>query len=212
MWVELVVGFFFALRGFSPGSPVFPSPQKPTFSNCNSTRKGRRKTCTFWMCYRQIIIYFINSVVFICHYVRSVKSIQFIDLIIHFLQHSTKNCPNLKIGDRNRMWLMTDNWIQITAFCIAWPAFFFCSDRPRSEAFFKIRAYLCIHFVKHSKGSSLNKMSSYRHESGEESLYITQRMYQRCTCGFPPWINWSFYSKSNNCICSLIAKNYDMKS
>ena len=28
----------FAPRGFSPGTPVFPSPQKPTFSNSNSTR------------------------------------------------------------------------------------------------------------------------------------------------------------------------------
>ena len=25
-------------RGFSPGTPVFPSPQKPTFPNSNSTR------------------------------------------------------------------------------------------------------------------------------------------------------------------------------
>ena len=30
--------FFMALRGFSPGTPVFPSPQKPTFPNSNSTR------------------------------------------------------------------------------------------------------------------------------------------------------------------------------
>ena len=28
----------FAPRGFSPGTPVFPSPQKPTFSNSNSTK------------------------------------------------------------------------------------------------------------------------------------------------------------------------------
>ena len=27
-----------APRGFSPGTPVFPSPQKPTFRNSNSTR------------------------------------------------------------------------------------------------------------------------------------------------------------------------------
>ena len=27
---------FSALRGFSPGTPVFPSPQKPTFPNSNS--------------------------------------------------------------------------------------------------------------------------------------------------------------------------------
>ena len=28
----------FAPGGFSPGTPVFPSPRKPTFSNSNSTR------------------------------------------------------------------------------------------------------------------------------------------------------------------------------
>ena len=28
----------FAPRGFSPGTPVFPSPQKPAFPNSNSTR------------------------------------------------------------------------------------------------------------------------------------------------------------------------------
>ena len=27
-----------SLRGFSPGAPVFPSPQKPTFPNSSSTR------------------------------------------------------------------------------------------------------------------------------------------------------------------------------
>ena len=30
--------FFFAPRGFSPGTPSFLSPQKPTFPNSNSTR------------------------------------------------------------------------------------------------------------------------------------------------------------------------------
>ena len=34
MWVEFVVGYpVFALKGFFPGTPVFPSPQKPTFPN-----------------------------------------------------------------------------------------------------------------------------------------------------------------------------------
>jgi len=39
MWVEFVVGslLFSAPRGFSPGTPVFPSPQKPTFPNSNSS-------------------------------------------------------------------------------------------------------------------------------------------------------------------------------
>ena len=31
MWVEFVVGSLLAPRGFCPGTPVFPSPQKPTF-------------------------------------------------------------------------------------------------------------------------------------------------------------------------------------
>ena len=35
MWVEFVVGPLLAPRGFSSGTPVFPSPQKPTFSNSN---------------------------------------------------------------------------------------------------------------------------------------------------------------------------------
>ena len=31
MWVEFVVGSLLAPSSFSPGTPVFPSPQKPTF-------------------------------------------------------------------------------------------------------------------------------------------------------------------------------------
>ena len=36
--LSLFLVLSFAPRGFSPGSPVFPSPQKPTFPNSNSTR------------------------------------------------------------------------------------------------------------------------------------------------------------------------------
>ena len=36
MWVEFVVGSLLAAGGFSLGTPVFPSPQKPTFLNSNS--------------------------------------------------------------------------------------------------------------------------------------------------------------------------------
>ena len=38
MWVEFVLSVVFLLapKGFSPGTPVFPSPQKPTFPNSNS--------------------------------------------------------------------------------------------------------------------------------------------------------------------------------
>ena len=37
MWVEFVVGSRPCSEGFSPGSPVFLSPQNPTFPNSNST-------------------------------------------------------------------------------------------------------------------------------------------------------------------------------
>ena len=44
MWVEFVVGWLFGPRSFSPGTPVLPSPQKPTFPNSNSIWTGRRRT------------------------------------------------------------------------------------------------------------------------------------------------------------------------
>ena len=34
---SLLLVLFSAPRGFSPGTPVFPSPQKPTFPNSNSS-------------------------------------------------------------------------------------------------------------------------------------------------------------------------------
>ena len=36
--LSLLLLLSFAPRGFSPGTLVFPSPQKPTFPNSNSTR------------------------------------------------------------------------------------------------------------------------------------------------------------------------------
>ena len=36
--LSLLLVLSFAPRGFSPGTPVFPSPQKPAFPNSNSTR------------------------------------------------------------------------------------------------------------------------------------------------------------------------------
>ena len=41
VWVELLV-LFSAPRGFSPGTPVFPSPQKPTFAGVAQLASARR--------------------------------------------------------------------------------------------------------------------------------------------------------------------------
>ena len=46
--LSLLLVLSFAPRGFSPGIPVFPSSQKPTFPNSNLIRNGRRGT-VMWM-------------------------------------------------------------------------------------------------------------------------------------------------------------------
>jgi len=43
MWVEFVFGSRPFSRGFSPATPAFPSPQKPTFPNSNSVWIQRGK-------------------------------------------------------------------------------------------------------------------------------------------------------------------------
>ena len=50
-----------ALRGFSPGTPVFPSSQKPTFPNSNSTRNqvDEEPLCGCATCKSLFIIYLI---------------------------------------------------------------------------------------------------------------------------------------------------------
>ena len=48
MWVEFDVGSLsVAPRGFSPGNPVFPSPQKPTLPNSNSIWNARTRLNEF---------------------------------------------------------------------------------------------------------------------------------------------------------------------
>ena len=47
-------------RGFSPGTPVFPSPQKPTFPNSNSTRNlVEEEPLCGCATYKSLFIYFI---------------------------------------------------------------------------------------------------------------------------------------------------------
>ena len=60
MWVEFVVGSPLAPRGFSPGTPVFPSPQKPTFPNSNSTRNqvDKEPLCGCATC-KSLFIYYL---------------------------------------------------------------------------------------------------------------------------------------------------------
>ena len=56
--LSLLLVLSFAPRCFSPGTPVSPLPQKPTFSNSNSTRNqvDEEPLCA-GMCYLQIILF-----------------------------------------------------------------------------------------------------------------------------------------------------------
>ena len=58
--LSLLLVLSFAPRGFSPGTPVFPSPQKPTFPNSNSTRNqiDKEPLCGCATC-KSLFIYFI---------------------------------------------------------------------------------------------------------------------------------------------------------
>ena len=70
--LSLLLVLSLAPRGFSPGTPVLPSPQKP-----------RRRRTTMWMCYLQIVIFFL-------YYLCNVSKFL---LYLHFL---TGNCTVMK--------------------------------------------------------------------------------------------------------------------
>ena len=55
MWVEFVVGSLLAPRGFSLGTLVFPSPQKPTFINSNSNSNARTRINEFLRALRSYV-------------------------------------------------------------------------------------------------------------------------------------------------------------
>ena len=61
--LSLLLVLSFAPRGFSPGTPVFPSPQKPTLANSNSIWNARTRLNQFmWtpMCFvgKQAMLFF----------------------------------------------------------------------------------------------------------------------------------------------------------
>ena len=59
---SLLLVLYFAPRGFSPGTPVFPSPQKPTFPNSNSTRNQvDEETLCRCATSKSLFILFINT-------------------------------------------------------------------------------------------------------------------------------------------------------
>ena len=65
MWVEFVVGSRPCSEGFSPGSPVFLPPQKPTFLNSNSIGNLRATGLSVEDCYVLPSLNKVNLFIFI---------------------------------------------------------------------------------------------------------------------------------------------------
>ena len=57
--LSLLLVLSLAPRGFSPGTPVFPSPRKPTFPNSNSTRNQVDEEPLFGCATCKSLFYFI---------------------------------------------------------------------------------------------------------------------------------------------------------
>ena len=59
--LSLLLVLYLAPRGFSPGTPVFPSPQKPAFPNSNSARNqvNEEPLCGCATC-KSLFIYLFN--------------------------------------------------------------------------------------------------------------------------------------------------------
>ena len=65
--LSLLLVLSLAPRGFSPCTPVFPSPQKPNISKFQFDQESGRRRTTLWMCYHQVIIFiYLFIYLFIC--------------------------------------------------------------------------------------------------------------------------------------------------
>ena len=63
MWVEFVVGSRLCSKRFSPGTPVFPSPQKPTFLNSSSIWRDVSQLLVLYTKYSDLFIYYNNIII-----------------------------------------------------------------------------------------------------------------------------------------------------
>ena len=64
--LSLLLVLSFDPRGFSPGNLLFPSPQKPTFPNSNSTRNQiDEESLSGFACSKSLFVYVIYIYLFI---------------------------------------------------------------------------------------------------------------------------------------------------
>ena len=67
--LSLLLVLSYAPKGFSPGTPVFPFPEKPSFPNSNSTKLDEEPVCGCASSKSLIIVYFIYYLLLgaVCH-------------------------------------------------------------------------------------------------------------------------------------------------
>ena len=133
MWVEFVVGSRPCSEGFSPGTPVFLPPEKPTFLNSNSTWNARTRML-FVLC-AEILGNAIRQDVNI----RGFKVSQYSDGNTVFvldlssaenlfkILHEFQKCSGLEvnlISKTEGMWLGANRHNNTKHFGIAWPSDF----------------------------------------------------------------------------------------
>ena len=105
MWIEFVVGSRPCSEGFSPGSPVFLPPQKPTFLNSNSIGNSRATGLSVEDCCVSPSLNKVNlfSYLFISTLIQASIAVCFRDLVINqdilvvYLSHvETSFCIHFK--------------------------------------------------------------------------------------------------------------------
>ena len=90
--------FFFAMKWFSPGTPVFPSPQKPTFPNSNSSSKqvNEKPLSTDALPLNHYIFYYFDCLFFFCCCCFFL-SVFFLPVLLFFIvAKEIRVCQNLK--------------------------------------------------------------------------------------------------------------------
>ena len=96
--LSLVLVLSFAPRGFSPGTPAFPSPQKPTFPNSNSTRNQVEEEplcgcATSKSVFIYLIVYLFGLVVPGFHYLKALNYLHYLHLMYTYLGHISCDIP-----------------------------------------------------------------------------------------------------------------------
>ena len=103
MWIEFVVGSRPCSEGFSPGSPVFLPPQKPTFLNSNSIGNSRATGLSVENCCVSPSLNKVNlfSYLFISTLIQASIAVCFRDLVIN------QDIPSCVLESRGNIFLYT---------------------------------------------------------------------------------------------------------